>query len=102
MNAEIGENGDPTSPGGGAMRFVSLNLDVDDATILRRTLAGTLGAGTRSMAAVDEEYRALHAMIGELDRLLSADRPRRVALPSIGDEASAGRLRLVRGGRLGE
>lgn len=82
------------------MRFVSLNLDVDDATILRRTLAGTLGGGSRAMAAVDEEYRALHAMIGELDRLLAADRPRRVAVlpPSGPDDDVPGRLRIVRGG----
>lgn len=81
------------------MRFVSLNLDVDDATILRRTLAGTLGGGSRAMATVDEEYRALHAMIGELDRLLAGDRPRRVALlPPAADETGPGRLRIVRGG----
>ncbi len=86
------------------MRFVSLNLDVDDATILRRTLAGTLGGGSRAMATVDEEYRALHAMIGELDRLLAADRPQRIAVlpPSTADEIGPARLRIVRGGLAAE
>lgn len=84
------------------MRFVSLNLDVDDATILRRTLAGTLRAGSNAMVAVDDEYRALHAMIGELDRLLGADRPQRFMPAAESGEPGGARLRLVRGGLAAE
>jgi len=90
------------TPGGNAMRFVSLNLDVEDATVLRRALAGTLSAG-RALPArpVDDDYRALHALIGELDRLLEAPAasPRPVA-PLAGCERAV--LTMMPGGRLAE
>ena len=84
------------------MRFVSLNLDIEDATALRRALAGTLAAG-RDLPArpVDDDYRALHAMIGELDRLLDAPavRPRPMAPLAGGDRAA---LTMMPGGRLAD
>ena len=83
------------------MRFISLNLDLEDAEILRRAIAGALDRRTGSpLSAVDNDYRALHAMAGELDRLIQAP-----SLPRVGEVvngaplASASRLTLLPGGR---
>lgn len=83
------------------MRFVCLNLDIEDASLLRQTLARSLsrvGPGP-----LGDEYRALHAMVGELDRLLD-DQPRRrvaVAPAAAAEMPLAGpRLQLMRGGRI--
>jgi len=82
------------------MRFVCLNLDIEDASLLRRTLAGSLGRDGADAAA--DDYRALHAMIGELDRLLETGPRRRVAVaPAVSESLSAGpRLEVMRGGLL--
>lgn len=75
------------------MRFVCLNLDMDDASLLRRTLARSLGSHGDSCGADSE---ALSAMIGELDRLL-AGAPRSRFLTEPVPAAAVPRLRIVRG-----
>ncbi|MBA3414888.1 MAG: hypothetical protein H0U10_06670 [Chloroflexia bacterium] len=82
------------------MRFVCLNLDIEDASLLRRTLAGSLRRSAPNPAA--EECRALHAMIGELDRILDAKPRRRVedAVEFAETMPAAPRLQLMRGGRV--
>jgi hypothetical protein len=82
------------------MGFVCLNLDFEDASVLRRTLARALHRSPADPAT--EDYRALHAMIGELDRMLDSETRRRVVVAPIGMEQShpAPRLQLMRGGRV--
>ena len=82
------------------MGFVCLNLDIEDASLLRRTLARSLRRSAIDPAA--EEYRALRAMIGELDRVLDREPRRRVVVAPIGAEPlqSTPRLQLMRGGRV--
>lgn len=88
------------SRGGGGMRFVCLNLDIEDASLLRRTLARSLRRSAADPAA--EDYRALHAMVGELDRLLDPEPRHRIAVAPLGAEPvqTTPRLQLMRGGRV--
>lgn len=82
------------------MRFVCLNLDMEDASLLRRTLAGSLRRAASDAAS--DECRALYAMIGELDRLLETGPRRRVAVaPAVAEPLTAPpRLEVMRGGLL--
>ncbi|MFM9107591.1 MAG: hypothetical protein ACKOWF_12930 [Chloroflexota bacterium] len=83
------------------MRFISLNLDLEDAEILRRAIAGALDRRSgHPLSAVDDDYRALHAMAGELDRLIQTPSlPRPGAVVNGSPLAAASRLTLLPGGR---
>ena len=96
----LGRPEGPASPRGVGMRFVCLNLDIEEASLLRRTLAGSLGRAGSDRASADD--RALHAMIGELDRLLETGPRRRVAVaPVVAESLPTGpRLEVMRGGLL--
>jgi hypothetical protein len=83
------------------MRFISLNLDLEDAAILRRAIGGALerreGA---SLSPVDDDYCALHALASELDRLIdSPGRPRMGAVVNGAPVAPLARLTVLPGGR---
>ncbi len=82
------------------MRFISLNLDLEDAAILRRALVGVLDRRTGpTLSAVDDDYRALHAMVGELDRLIDSPSQRRLGAVVNGAPVEpASRLTLLQGG----
>ena len=86
------------------MRFISLNLDLEDAAILRRAIAGALDRRAGSpVSAVDDDYRALHAMAGELDRLIEAPSQRRFGAVVNGLPVEPGtHLTLLPGGRAEE
>ncbi|MCC6314361.1 MAG: hypothetical protein IT337_10150 [Thermomicrobiales bacterium] len=93
------------------MRIVCLNLDIEDATLLRRALIGAMdGTSAGSVRKTDADARALGAMIGELDRLLATDAPRRdfrlpavlAAGDSIVEPPRTPHLQLVRGGLLAD
>jgi hypothetical protein len=65
------------------MRFVTLNLDVQDARVVRQTVAGAIGrcgcqGGDGPGACLACE--ALAAVLADLDRLLTGARPRRTGL----------------------
>ncbi|MGI9253716.1 MAG: hypothetical protein ACR2J8_08210 [Thermomicrobiales bacterium] len=82
------------------MRFISLNLDLEDAVILRQAIAGALDRrSSSSLSAVDDDYRALHAMASELDRLIDAPSPRRYnAVVNGGPMDPGSHLTVLQGG----
>jgi hypothetical protein len=86
------------------MRVISLNLDLEDAEILRRAIAGAMERrGENQLSTVDNDYRALHALAGELDRLLSGPRPSRFSMAVNGGPVDAtAHLTVIPGGLVQE
>jgi hypothetical protein len=67
------------------MRFVSLNLDVQDARVVRHTVAGAIGRCGCPRGDDDRSCpscEALEAVLADLDRLLSGAGARRTRLGS--------------------